>query len=361
MPMFTLGIALVVFALLVLIGALLVRRKGQKILSAPVKKTGQAAGVQGAASFEGAVRTQQPLPAPCSGQPCVYYELIVEKKVKERHGASTTTRWKTASKHHWGSQFWLDDGSGPLLVEGREAADADLQQTYKGALPATLSQPLAERGEEILETKVTEKIVPAGARLFVLGQIAHGQLMPPAKGKLTVSTRGRDALLGSTKKVALGLSAFGGLVAAIGAVVMIVRPGEARPCGELQDAQRACVVATYMSTTDDFQPDGSTKKVPIREQKLSWVVTREGRYQLEAKQMPREKKWLNPSIQVEDKWGLPMNVGMNLKLGSAANDFKTKTKNLKPGTYTVYVWSMAAGPDQLQFGIEPLAAAEASN
>ena len=39
MPMFTLGIALVVFALLVLIGALLVRRKGQKILSAPVKKT----------------------------------------------------------------------------------------------------------------------------------------------------------------------------------------------------------------------------------------------------------------------------------------------------------------------------------
>ena len=291
----------------------------------------------------------------------MYYELIVEKKVKERHGASTTTRWKTASKHHWGSQFWLDDGSGPLLVEGREAADADLQQTYKGALPATLSQPLAERGEEILETKVTEKIVPAGARLFVLGQIAHGQLMPPAKGKLTVSTRGRDALLGSTKKVALGLSAFGGLVAAIGAVVMIVRPGEARPCGELQDAQRACVVATYMSTTDDFQPDGSTKKVPIREQKLSWVVTREGRYQLEAKQMPREKKWLNPSIQVEDKWGLPMNVGMNLKLGSAANDFKTKTKNLKPGTYTVYVWSMAAGPDQLQFGIEPLAAAEASN
>jgi hypothetical protein len=359
--MVTLGIALVVFALLVFIAALVVRRKGQKILSAPVRKTGEAANAQGPASFEGAVRAPQPLQAPCSGQPCVYYELIVEKKVKEKHGTNTTTRWKTASKQHAGSQFWLDDGSGPVPVHAREAADADLQQTYKGVLPPAMPHPQPGHGEEILETKVTEKIVPVDARLFALGQVAHGQLMPPAKGKLIVSTRGRDALLGSTKKLARGLTAFGGLVAAIGAVVMIVRPGEARPCGDLKDTQKACVVATYMSTTDDFQADGTTKKVPIREQKLTWQVTKEGRYQLEAKQMPREKKWLNPTIQVEDKWGLPMNVGMNLKLGNAANDFKTKTKNLKPGTYTVYVWSMAEGPDKLQFAIDPLAATEASN
>jgi uncharacterized cupredoxin-like copper-binding protein len=116
-----------------------------------------------------------------------------------------------------------------------------------------------------------------------------------------------------------------------------------------------------MTTQKVPQFDGKPDTIePIREQKLTWEVTKEGRYQLEAKRLPREKGWLNPVIQVEDKWGLPMNIGMNIKLGEAANDYKTKTKNLKPGTYTVYVWSNDKGPDKLVFSIDPLAAAEAS-
>ena len=360
MPMLTLGIAMVVFAVLVFVAALVVRRKGQKILSAPVRKTGEAAGLQGLASFEGAVRTNEPLRAPCSGQPCVYYEIVVEKKVKEKHGANTTVKWKTASKQHFGSTFWLDDGSGPVPVQAHEAADADLQKTYTGALPPSFQQPQPAHGEQIVESRITEKLVPADGKLFALGAMANGQLVG-GKGKLIVSTRGRDVLLGSTKKLALGLSAFGGLIAAIGAIVMIVRPGEARPCGDLKDAQKACVVATHMATTDQYQTDGTTKKVPIREQVVTWTVTKEGRYQLEARRQPREKRWLNPVIQVTDKWQLPMNVGMNLKLGEAANDYKTKTKNLKPGTYTVDVWSYEKGPDQLLLSIEPLPATEASN
>jgi hypothetical protein len=350
---------MVVFALLVMVAALVVRRKGQKILAAPVHKTGQAAAAQGLASVEGAVRATQPLQAPCSGQLCVYYELVVEKKVKEKHGTQTTQKWKTASKQHAGSTFWLDDGSGGVPVQAHEQADADLTKTFTGALPPGMPQPQPMPGEQILETKVTERIVPANGTLFALGAMTNGQLTAPPKGKMILSTRGRAALLGSTKKTFVGLSAFATLVAGIGAVVMIVRPGEARPCGALKDGQKACVVSTYMTTTDELQADGSHKKVPIREQKLTWEVTKEGRYQLEAKRLPREKGWLNPVIQVEDKWGLPMNVGMNLKLGDAANDYKTK--NLKPGTYTVYVWSNDKGPDQLVFGIEPLAATEAAN
>src|SRR5512135_3499293 len=105
MPMLTLGIALVGFAVLVLIAALVVRHKGQKILAAPVRKTGEAAGTQGPVSVEGAVRTNEPLRAPCSGQPCVYYEIVVEKKVKTKSGANTNVSWKTASKQHFGSTF----------------------------------------------------------------------------------------------------------------------------------------------------------------------------------------------------------------------------------------------------------------
>jgi hypothetical protein len=357
--MLTLGIALVGFAVLVLIAALVVRHKGQKILAAPVRKTGEAAGAQGPVSFEGAVRANDPLRAPCSGQPCVYYEIQVEKKVKTKHGAQTTVSWKTASKQHFGSTFWLDDGSGAVPVQAHEQADADLQKTYSGALPPGFGQPQPAHGEEIQDTRITEKIVPANGKLFALGAMANGQLVA-GKGKLILSTRGREALLGSTKKLFAGLTAFATVVAAVGALVAIVRPGEARPCGELRDGQKGCVVETYMSTTDDMQADGTMKKVPIREQKLQWQVTKEGRYQLEAKRLPREKGWLNPVIQVEDKWGLPMNIGMNLKLGEAANDYKTKTKNLKPGTYTVYVWSNDKGPDKLVFGIDPLPPSEAS-
>jgi hypothetical protein len=358
MPMLTLGIALFVVAVLVLIAALVVRNKGQKILSAPVRKTGEAAGAQGPASFEGAVRTNDPLRAPCSGQPCVYYEVQVEKKVKTRHGANTQVSWKTASKQHFGSSFWIDDGSGAVAVIAPEA-DADLTKTYAGAIPPGFEQPRPLPGEEIQDTRITEKLVPADGRLFALGVMANGQLVA-GKGKLILSTRGREALLGSTKKLFRGLAAFATVLAAAGALVAIVRPGEARPCGELKDTQNACVVTTYLTTHDEFQTDGSTKKEPIREQKLSWQVTKEGKYQLEAKRLPREKAWLNPVIQVEDKWGLPMNIGMNLKLGEAANDYKTKTKNLKPGTYTVYVWSNDKGPDKVVLGIEPAPQAEAS-
>jgi hypothetical protein len=360
MPMLTLGIALVVFAVLVLVAALVVRNKSQKILSAPVRKTGEAAGIQGPVSFEGTVLANDPLHGPCSGQPCVYYEVVVEKKVKTKSGANTSVSWKTASKQHFGSTFWIDDGSGPVPVHAHEAADADLTKVYSGALPHAFQPPQAMRGEEIVDTRVTEKIVPANGTLFALGAMASGHLAP-GNGKLILSTRGRDALLGSTKKRFVGLSAFATAVAAIGAIVMIVRPGEARPCGALKDGQRMCVVKTEMATTDEMQADGSMKKVPIRHQVMTWEVTKEGTWQVEAKRQPRDKGRLAPSIAVTDKWGLPMALDLKIMISdTAASDNKIKTKNLKPGTYEIDLWSNANGPQEMLLGIEPLPTAEAS-
>jgi hypothetical protein len=357
--MLTLGIALVGFAVLVLIAALVVRNKGQKILAAPVRKTGEAAGAQGPVSFEGAVRSNDPLRAPCSGQPSVYYELQIEKKVKSRQGGQVKVSWKTASKQHFGSTFWLDDGSGAVPVQAHEQADADLQKTYSGALPPGMPQPQPQLGEEIVETRVTEKVVPANAKLFALGAMANGQLAA-GKGKLILSTRGREALLGSTKKMFAGLTAFATIVAAAGALVAILRPGEARPCGDLKDTQGFCVVKTEMSTEKVPHADGPDTVEPVRHHTLKWQVTKEGKYQLEAKRQPREKGWLNPTIQVSDKWGLPMNIGINWKLGDSANDYKTKTKNLKPGEYEIDVWSSDKGPTEMLIGIEPAPQTEAS-
>ena len=360
MPMLTLGIALVGFAVLVLIAALVVRHKGQKILSAPVRKTGEGAGAQGPVSFEGAVRANDPLRAPCSGQPCVYYEVQVEKKVKTKHGANTQVAWKTASKQHVGSTFWLDDGSGPVAVVAQEAADADLTKTYSGALPAGFQPPKQMPNEEIVDTRITEKIVPADARLFALGAMANGQLAA-GKGKLILSTRGREALLGSTRKLFVGLTAFATTLVAAGALIAIVKPGEARPCGTLKDGQRLCVVKTEMSTTDEMQADGSTKKVPIRHQVMKWEVTKEGKWQVEAKRQPRAKGRLAPSIAVTDKWGLPMAVDLKIMISDeAASDNKVKTKNLEPGTYEIDLWSNANGPDEMLLGIEPAPQTEAS-
>lgn len=345
-----LGIVLIGVALLVIVGGLVTRGRAKKILAAPLRKTGEAVQQQGAMSFEGAVRTQQPMMAPCSGRSCVYFELVIEQKTKTKEGSS----WKRIGQAHVGSTFWLDDGSGPVWVAAQDKLDADLERSFVGPPPGggglgALQQYVTRPAPgEVLEYRVTETIIPADGKLFALGHVQGGQLMK-GSGQIKVSTRGRDALVGSAKKLSIGLFALGAVAAAGGATVMIVRPGEAPACGALADAQSACVVSSKLVDNEETQADGTKKAGKIYKQILDWEVTKSGKFEVALRPVDAdEKRHVNPSAQVENEIGLPMNVGINFGLTrTAVNDFRTKTTSLTPGKYRIYVWSHSGGPDKL--------------
>lgn len=366
--MLVVGLILVGVALLLGAVALVVRNKGQRVLATPILRTG-AGPASGPASFEGAVRTNQALVAPVSGKPCVYFDVKIEGKIKETRNNTTTTKWKLLGQARTGSNFTIDDGSGPLLIAAQDPSsiDADLQASFNGPPPGgalgalAAMVPAGAQREPVLEYRVTEKIIDGGSRLFALGHVNAGQLGAAPNKKLLVSTRGRDALLGSTKRLWMGLSALAGLFAAAGALLAIVRPGEARACGALVDGQHACVVKTAVEEFDETQPDGSTKKVKEHRRVLDWKVTKAGAYRLRLSPVKKQKQMLHPVAQVENSFGIPMNIGMNLGLSTeSVNNFKTKTAQLTPGEYRIYATSIEDGPDELLLAIEPLADSQAS-
>ncbi len=352
------GIIIAGVGLLLALGGVITRKKASRILAAPLMKTGDAARANGPASVEGAVRAQQALVAPCSSTPCVYYQLKIEKKVKTHQGGQVKTQWKKVIDQHFGSVFGIDDGTGMVPVHAQELVDGDLEQSFSGAPPggpglgvlaSLVPNTPAKPGEEILEYRVTEKVIRTDAKLFALGSAQAGQLTKTGTGKLMVSTRGRDALVGSTKTKAMALLVFGGLATAAGATVAVVRPGEARPCGELVDMVSACAISSNVVTEDRLQPDGTKKKETFRRDILKWQVTKEGKFELGA--IDPKKGNALPTIQVENAIGLPMNIDLGWGLGAGAFSTKTTTAKLQPGTYTVYVFSNEKGPSTLNLDI----------
>jgi len=356
------GLGMVVLGVAALALGLFFRGQARRILSAPFRRTAEVPGASGMISCQGAVRTGQPLRAPCSNQPCAHYHLKVEKQVKEKQGGQTRTSWKTVADQHVGSSFYLDDGSGPVVVHTQQRVDADLTKVFAGPPPggpglgllAGMITVAPDHGRgEVLGYQVTERIIAVDAPLFAMGQVHSGQLVAPANGKLVVSTRGRDGLVGAKKRIAAIAMAAGALLAVGGVPVLILRPGEAKPCGSLQDTVAECAIESKQVTIEEEQADGTKKPKDLQQKILDWKVTRAGAYQLSARQESDQGKSF-PAIQVEDEIGLPVNIGVNWGIGSdSAHGTSTKTRSLTPGTYKIFVWSQKDGPSKLLLEIAP--------
>lgn len=353
------GLIIAGVGLLLGIIGLVARNRASYILAVPVSTTGEVSRASGPASCHGMVRTQQALTAPCTNLPCVYFQLVIEAKIKERKGGQTTTKWKTLTTHHQGLMFALDDGSGPVFVQGQDELDGDLEQTFAGPPPGgqglgalanyMTNAPRLGAHEEILELRATERAIRADASLFALGAMQHGQLTRGAK-KLLVSTRGRDAMVGAAKTKALVLTIAGGLAVAGGATVAVLRPGELPQCDSLVDSVAECMISTGGVVDHDVaQPDGTTKREKYKREQLEWKVTKAAKYELAARDP--KKGQANPSIQVENSIGFPMNIDFGLAIGAGAYSTKTKTANLPPGDYTIYVFSYTGGPAKLALKI----------
>ncbi len=334
------------FLLVVFVGqhhshlGLLQMAKGKKLLAAPFRRTAeaasnpQAAGPAGTISVEGNIVCQQPLRGPQSGQPCVYFDHKLEQEHTKasltEDGAKTSKEWRVVSHHKQGAPFWLDDGSGPVAVHITDGVDADLHQSFSG-MPGTgsgggvgaaaLGLAVAAMGEGRL--RATERIIHAQGRLFALGKVQGGYITKTdgMMGKLILSTRGREGLLGTTKRnqiiavfVVAGLAFVSGVPLAIFGSAPV---SDECPSAGLKDLQlKAC----RGHISDD---SGLT---------LKWTVSKEGDYAVNVTQ-PSVKYPIWPRMTLSSATGDRIAQVKGRGKGENA-DLK---QHLKAGTYSINV------------------------
>ena len=228
-------------------------RKAGKIKNVPFRKPSeiaaqgpQSADAKGQVSCEGQVQGQ-PLIAPASGQPCLYWEFELvrqwEKHSTDSNGNRTTSTGSTSvNTEKLGTVFTLTDGTGGVAIDCTKKPDSDLKTSHSSEirigmlLPGELmfgnlrtQVPHLPGGENVKGFKGVEKIVPfqAGQTLFALGKLSQGQYGPTLGdmgwSSLMLSDKGREATLGSAVKGAkigmittIASSAIGAILLTIG-------------------------------------------------------------------------------------------------------------------------------------------------
>jgi hypothetical protein len=227
-------------------------RKAGKIRDVPFRKPSEiqqqgpaSADAKGQVSCEGQVQGQ-PLIAPASGQPCLYWEFELvrqwEKSSTDSNGNRTTSSGSTSvNTEKLGTVFTLSDGTGGVAIDCTKKPDFDLKTAHSSEirigmlLPGELQfgnlrtqVPHLPGGENVKGFKGVEKIVPfqAGQTLFALGKLSQGQYGPTLGdmgwSSLMLSDKGREATLGSAVKGAKIGMITTAASSGIGAILLVV-------------------------------------------------------------------------------------------------------------------------------------------
>lgn len=339
-----LGFFLLAVAVVLVIVGFMQRAKMKRILAAPFKKTGeiasnpQAGDAEGLVSTEGRIVAPQPILAPCSGKPCLYYEIKAERKwektVATEDGHKTQSGSSTISTTENGSVFQVDDGSGPIGVDAREKVDCDLTKSFEQTQGAWgdvyfgqyhVHVPHSSGEEYTKGVTVTEKIIPAEGALFVLGKLAGGTITKRdgMLGKIMMSTKGRDSLIGSTKRNMILGFVFGGLSLGGGVPLSIFAdaPEAAKPC-EFKDA-------SVCNNQRVYEPKG---------QDHTWTVSKGGSYKITVNATGKSlamRLW--PKITLKDSKGSVLgsekgdSTGIEVLACVAKGTYKFNITDMDPG------------------------------
>jgi hypothetical protein len=320
--------------------------KGKRILSAPFKTTGElkanptTSDPKGAISTEGAVvPPATPLLSPASKQPCLAYELKIERlweKVETtQDGTKTVKGSDTLDTIKGGAVFGLDDGSGVISVDVTKGGDFDtLKDGFKKELNGRGWASQIQFGEYAYDVpvisdsekytigfKATEKYAPVEGKLFVLGKLEGASIVKPGWRSLTLSSKGRDGLLGSIQKKKKFSFIGGGVAAVLSIPLMVFGPsidtsGPSMFCeSKLTDTRARCSDTVSSKSGDEF----------------SWTVTKAGEYQLTVF-APKKKVAFDPELMIKDAAG---EVLADTE-GGVGGDAVAKL-HVEPGTYTVIV------------------------
>jgi hypothetical protein len=235
----TIGLAIFALGLIGFIYGIFQRLKVGRVSGAPLVKTGEAAargpaaaGQRGAVSAEGNVLCPQPLVAPVSGTPCLYYEIKCTARWKD----GNAERQKEIARERVAAEFAIDDGSGPVRVEANQGGDFEPTQRKSetkgtgllGGITGTdleFGQYRVSTGALSLGTKYTveETVLPLTPRLYVCGKAtAHHSIGSPDWRQMLLSAKSRDELLGSASRGAKMFLAGGTAALALGATLATV-------------------------------------------------------------------------------------------------------------------------------------------
>ncbi len=340
------GGLLLIVGLAVLGFGLMQHFKGKRILAAPFKKTGELAknpvseDPKGAMSTEGkVVPPETPLLSPCTQQPCLSYELKIERLYEKtettQDGTKTVKGTETLDTIKGGAVFGLDDGSGAIAIDVSKGADFDnYKEGFKKEINGHSGSSHIQFGELTYDVpaigsdkgwtigfKATEKFVPVEGSLFVLGKLEGAKLTKPGWRSMMTSAKGREGLLGSIQKKKK-FSFIGGGVAAVLSIPLMIFGPKADPnavsayCeSNLKDARQRC--SDTVSSVDG--------------EKYTWTVTKPGQYELTVF-APAKKISFLPQLIVTDAAGEEL---INETGGVGTN--AVSTVDVKAGTYSVVV------------------------
>ncbi len=339
-----LGIILVLVAFAAGIFALVQHRRAKKILAAPFHKTGEVAtnpslaDAKGVISFEGAAVTDQPIMAPCSGTPCVYYEIEVERlweKTEYTEDGSKKTKGKTNVKtDKVGSVFGVNDGTGQVSVDARagvKIAEKEMKVSLERHMDAwwgdlSLNQYSfhVPHDNDTYGVKVTERIVEPQGTLFVVGKHTGQSIVKTdgMLGSLQLSTKGRDALVGSQQK-----KAKYAMIGAAAAMVLGVPStifGEMPQSSGLSGPSCSSILRDGLDTAAGTCGDKVTSSFGVT---YTWNVKQAGTYAINVSAPSGVKYPIIPVLSVKSPTGKELSDGYELD-----------ETMLSPGTYTVTVW-----------------------
>lgn len=291
------------------------KSKGAKLASAPFRRPSEisqmgpsAADPKGMVSTEGQVNLgPQPLYAPMSGEPCIAYEVTIERKYEKttygENGASTSSGSDSLMTEFKGSLFQITDGGGGIMVDATKRPDTSFETSGTHRMPVGMMIPGALQfgrmqmntpmitGEGVTKEFVgTEKIIRPTPTMFAMGQLGNGpngpQIATPAglgTGKLMLSAKGRDALLGSTAKNAKLGFIIGGVLFVAGTLLGIFGPSASGGGG-------GCNFTNAGSCSGRIHnANGET---------YSWQVTQPGMYALRVNVPTSVRYPMDPTLEV---------------------------------------------------------------
>ena len=267
----------------------------------------------------------QPLIAPMSGQPCIGYEITVERKwekhVTTEKGHEKRTGSSKVHGEYRGSFFQIGDAQGAVLVDATSEPDSEYEKSHTSTvtvgmmIPGTLTFGQMQMGTPTIldhDSRTvafvgTEKILKPSQTIYALGQMAQGPqglaIGTPkgiGTGKLIMHHEGRERLVGKTKRNMILGYAIGGVLFVCGVPLGLFGPkAHAAPIASAPGSG----LMDECPTSSRGRPSSCEDRMYSAEGKnYEWKVTEAATYTLDLKQ-PAVANPIDGVLEVFDSAG----------------------------------------------------------